>query len=189
MAIENNKIYTQNWDAEYLKECKEGLKLRDINNDGYTTADEMIADNNKLVSVFKNQSMFSDRADELMNTQASIFQKYAGDDGILSANEYANCINSPEWNDTLQTFKQLNKEYQASFNSEDITIKTKEENTVENNNTNTVKTNNSGFFSNAFSNLFNKTMKSFNEIITSNPHNIKSENIEWTTKNRPYYLA
>ena len=186
MAVENNKIYTQNWDTEYLKGCKEGLKLRDANNDGYTTADEMIADNNRLVSVFKNQSMFTERADELMNTQASIFQKYAGNDGILSSAEYANCINSPEWRESLNTFHQLDKEYQASFDDEE----TVQQNTVEKSNTTTTNTNNTGFFSNAFSDFFNKVMKSFNEILSTKPSDInKGEETEQATKNRPYYLA
>lgn len=185
MAVENTKIYTQNWDAEYLKGCKEGLKLRDANNDGYTTADEMIADNNRLVSVFKNQSMFSERADELMNTQASIFQKYAGNDGILSSAEYANCINSPEWKESLNTFHQLDKEYQASFDNEEAT----QQNAVKND-TAAINANNSNLFSNAFSSFFNKIMKSFNEIISANPNDInKTETTDWTTKNRPYYLA
>ncbi len=185
MAVENTKIYTQNWDAEYLKGCKEGLRLRDANNDGFTTADEMIADNNRLVSIFKNQSMFTERADELMNTQASIFQKYAGNDGILSSAEYANCINSPEWNDTLKTFKQLDKEYQASFDSEETT----QQNTVKNSTT-AINTGNSNFFSNAFSSFFDKVIKSFSEIISTNPSDInKAEKTEWTTKNRSSYLA
>lgn len=186
MAVENTKIYTHNWDREYLKECKEGLNLRDANNDGYTTADEMIADNNRLVSVFKNQSMFTERADELMNTQASIFQKYAGNDGILSSAEYANCINSPEWKESLNTFDQLDKEYQASFDDEEAV----QQNTVEKNNTNKTNASNSSFFSNAFSDFFDKVMKSFSEILSTNPNDInKEEETEQTTKNRPYYLA
>ncbi len=116
MSIE--KISTgQSFDREYLKGCEESLKLRDSNNDGKTTADEMIFDNSKLyIAQFGEENTeFTQRATEIARRQAEIFKKYAGEDNIFTAEEHANCINSEEWIETIGAYRSLEAEKNGTY--------------------------------------------------------------------------
>lgn len=86
---------------DYLKGCGEAAKRWDTNGDGKTTVDE----------ISQNLSIFFEYSD-LNEKASSVFQKYAKKDGNneISAQEYAEALNSDEYNKILDEWKV--REYQ-----------------------------------------------------------------------------
>lgn len=90
-----------NFGDDYLKDCGEAVKRRDVNNDGKTTVDE----------IAQKLSIFSQHSD-LIEKAISVFQKYAQRDGNneISAQEFAEALNSKEYDEILDEWKV--REYQ-----------------------------------------------------------------------------
>ena len=97
---------------EYKNACIQGLQMRDSNNDGVTTSKEMSTNFNKLTqSIFKNASFSSKfQASALSVKAGSIFEAYAGDDGVLDEYEYSAAINSDEYNEMITKYNELQDE-------------------------------------------------------------------------------
>lgn len=90
-----------NFGDDYLKGCADAAKRWDSNGDDKVTVDE----------IAQNLSIFAEYSD--LNSKAiSIFQKYAQKDGNneISAQEYAEALNSDEYEEILDEWKV--REYQ-----------------------------------------------------------------------------
>ena len=152
MSIEKISTYC-NFDAEYLKGCEKSLALRDFDNDGKTTADEMILNNNQLfIAQFGGQNAeLATRASNLAARQAEIFRKYAGEDNVFTPEEHASCINSEEWVETIEAYHKLE--------AEKWTYLQEQQNTAESGYKDNGNGEETGFFkkiSNAINSLFEK---------------------------------
>lgn len=109
---------------EYKNGCTEGLKMRDADGDGKTTSQEMGLDNHHLTGVIFKDADTTTRiqATLLTDQQNSIFDKYAGDDGVLDEYEYAAAINSDEYGAILEKYNKLQESVNGDFEVEDDPI-------------------------------------------------------------------
>lgn len=105
------KVNNYQYDKEYLRGCAESSKRDDKmhgNGDGKLSASEFQASFTDLnTSVFANNDSFKAQANDLVNANADLFKAYAGDDGILDANEKANLLNSKEYDSFITQWRQL----------------------------------------------------------------------------------
>lgn len=115
------KIEPSNYDAEYLAGINDSLKLTDQrgNGDGNVTSDEFFAKQMQVYkNVFGNDTTIFGQATKLAQAQEDIVKEYAGEDGILSAEECADCINSEEYAKTLEQYWQLRSEMEQRQGAE-----------------------------------------------------------------------
>ncbi len=116
----NIKVNNNQYDKEYLKGCAESSKRDDKmhgNGDGKLSAAEFQASFTSLnASVFANNDSIKSYADDLVNSNKSLFEAYAGDDGVLDANEKANLLNSNEYNKFITQWRQLSNEMEQQNN-------------------------------------------------------------------------
>ena len=119
----NNALIKQNVDnakksmntpegQEYKNSCIQGLQMRDFNSDGVTTAREMGTDFNQLTQTIFGGANNSSSAEafQLSAQAGSIFENYAGSDGVLDAYEYSAAINSDEYDDLITKYNKLQDE-------------------------------------------------------------------------------
>ncbi len=115
------KIEPSKYDSEYLAGANDALKLTDQrgNADGRVSSDEFFADQMQTYkNVFGEDTTIFGQATKLAQAQEDIVKEYAGEDGILSAEEYADCINSDEYGKTLDQYWQLRSEMEQKQGAE-----------------------------------------------------------------------
>ncbi len=93
---------------EYIDEAGEALKQWDYNEDGHTSALEMYNNSSSIYkSVFAGNETFSKRAEDIAQKQYELYDKYAGEDGVLDAFEYSAALNSDENNELLNEYWEM----------------------------------------------------------------------------------
>lgn len=108
-------------EKQYYNEANEALKQWDFNGDGKTSALEMYQDTSKLYSnIFAGNEAFSKRAEELAQQQYEIYNKYAGEDGVLDGREYVQALNSEENSALLEEYWEMKDFMEAAQGEEDI---------------------------------------------------------------------
>lgn len=111
---ENGALLDQYWEMKDAWEAMQGnneikgLFRNDINNDKQVGAIEIYQNKVDLYSeVFKDDSEKLEMAKQIALTQAEILSKYAGDDGVLSSEEYANALRSESYGLTMEAYLNL----------------------------------------------------------------------------------
>lgn len=110
MQMNLSQIITSlKYGSDYIKGAKDSLKQWDFNKDGKTSAIEMYKDTSDLYSnVFDGNDELLQKADGLALKQGEIYDKYAGEDGILDEYEYSEALNSDEYGKTLDEYWEMN---------------------------------------------------------------------------------
>lgn len=98
----------------YKKECEEALLQWDANKDGKTSVQEFAAHNVSLTdAVFSDNEELNQEARSILTFQMELYEAYAGDDGILSAEEYDACLQSEENGVLLDSWHDLKNQNAA----------------------------------------------------------------------------
>lgn len=110
---------TEKFGAQYIKDCANANKLTDSgrfgNGDGKLQPKEMFGEAASLSkSIFSGNEQIFSKALELNSEQFEISQKFAGSDGVISAEEKAEMINSKEWVNSMEEYRSLYKEADCS---------------------------------------------------------------------------
>lgn len=86
-----------------------GLGWYDSNCDGDVSSVEVYKKKTELYSKkYDDNKEKSQKADEIAQKQAEILRKFEGDDGVLSAEEYAEALRSSEYKRTISELQNLN---------------------------------------------------------------------------------
>ncbi len=105
-------LLEQYWEMANIVEAKEndvrGLGWYDSNNDGKTSAVDVYKSKSDLYSkVFENNEESKVKAEDIAQRQAEILSKFAGDDGVLSSEEFAEAVDSLEYKKTVREYMDL----------------------------------------------------------------------------------
>ena len=85
-----------------------GLGWYDSNNDGKTSAVDVYKSKSELYEkVFENNKESQKKAQDIAMKQAEILSKFAGDDGVLSSEEFAEAVDSLEYKKTVREYMDL----------------------------------------------------------------------------------
>ena len=94
-------------DAQNGEEVK-GLGRYDSNYDGKTTSVDVYKSKSDLYEqVFAGNEKSKVKAEEIAQKQAEILSKFAGDDGVLSSEEFAEAVDSLEYKKTVREYMDL----------------------------------------------------------------------------------
>ena len=99
----------------------EALAQWDYNGDGQTSAIEMYENESSVfASVFEGHPEYAERAEQLALQRGELYLKYAGDDGIMDAYEYAAALGSEEDDVILAEYWEMKNEVEALNGETDI---------------------------------------------------------------------
>ena len=99
----------------------EALAQWDYNGDGQTSAIEMYENESSVfASVFEGHPEYAERAEQLALQRGELCLKYAGDDGIMDAYEYAAALGSEEDDVILAEYWEMKNEVEALNGETDI---------------------------------------------------------------------
>lgn len=110
---EMNTLLSEYWDMKNTMDAQNGeevlgLGWYDSNNDGNVSSIDVYKEKTELYSdIFGDNKEKSQKADEIAQKQAEILNKYAGDDGVLNAEEYAQAVKSSEYRETIFDLQNL----------------------------------------------------------------------------------
>lgn len=112
---------TGKFGADYIKGCAEANKLTDTgeygNNDGKLQPKEMYQESVELSkTIFGENEQILEKALNINAKGLELSNIYAGADGVISAEEKAEMINSKEWRSSMEVYRSLYKEADCSKN-------------------------------------------------------------------------
>ncbi len=85
-----------------------GLNRYDSDNDGDVSTIELFKERSEINSrIFEDDEEKEAQVQEIVQKQAEIISKYAGDDGVISSEEYTQAVQSAEYQETLAKYKKL----------------------------------------------------------------------------------
>ena len=107
-------LIEQLWEMKALVEAENGetdkntLSHYDVNWNGDVSTIEIYKSKSDLYSkVFENNEESQKKAQDIAMKQAEILSKYAGDDGVLSSEEFAEAVDSLEYKKTVREYMDL----------------------------------------------------------------------------------
>lgn len=111
---EMDVLIEQLWEMKALVEAENGetdkntLSHYDVNWNGDVSTIEIYKSKSDLYSkVFENNEESKVKAEDIAQRQAEILSKYAGDDGVLSSEEFAEAVDSLEYKKTVREYMDL----------------------------------------------------------------------------------
>jgi len=94
--------------SDYVEGAKDALEQWDFNKDGKTSSIEMHKElSDSYSNIFKGNDELLQKANGLALKQGEIYDKYAGEDGILDEYEYSEALNSDEYAKTLDEYQEM----------------------------------------------------------------------------------
>lgn len=106
-------LLEQYWEMKNITEAQNGeevvgLVWYDANYDEKVTATDVYKSKSNLYSnIFADNKENAAKAEEIAQQQSEILAKYAGEDGVLSSEEYSEAVQTSEYKQTLRAFFKL----------------------------------------------------------------------------------
>ena len=110
---ENSALLEQYWELADAMEAMKGEETRglsryDVNGDDNVSPIEIYKNKADLYNnVFNDNKEAEERAKNIALTQSEILSKYAGNDGVLSEEEYAEALRSEAYGKTMEEYLEL----------------------------------------------------------------------------------
>ena len=99
-----------------VEACKEGLKNADKNGDGRTSGVEMYKNwSDTCASVFAGNEEFLRRGEEIAIAQGELYLRYAGNDGILSQEEYIQALRSETFGTSMEEYTAIKQHLKSAM--------------------------------------------------------------------------